>query len=258
MIVATFCGSLSGTMDVQIVNADSCISVEREVEWQNALARVIAGLAERQSEYKAYTHAELLLDAVDFANGDPLNGAFANAVDLPLPPARQRARVRESGEYKNPSQHFEEFIARHRAIFRENLTLAVNGTLVGEHLHTLGREAAQMLDPIISYDLQRAPPRGRSVKAGLRYLRAKRVYLRYTLSAILAYVVLHLLDETLDHGQALRKCPILGCAEPFFFSNTFGRASRPQVYCGPVHLAEGNRLNTRENMRVRRQAAKHK
>jgi hypothetical protein len=241
-------------------------SVENEVEWQNTLARMVAGLAERQSEYPAYTHADLLLDAVDFANGDPLDGALANAVDIPLPPTNLQypdgrlvpAIDRETGKPREPSRHHEEFIAKHRATFRENLTLAINGALVGERLEVLEREAARMLDPICSYKVLRSPPRGRSVKAGIRYLRAKRVYLRYSLSAILAYIVLNLLDETLDHGHALRKCPLPGCAEPFFFSNTVGRACRPQVYCGPEHLAEGNRLATRARMQKRRRGPKHK
>ena len=148
----------------------------------------------------------------------------------------------------------------HRAALREHLTLALDGSLERSPvLAQLKAEAAKVFDPIGSYELvYTTPPRSRSLKSDIRHLRAKRRPMDYALGEILAYVVLHLLDQTLDHGRALRKCPLPDCDEPFFFSNTIGRACRPQVYCSPAHLEEGNRLNTRVRMQKQRRSAKHK
>lgn len=237
--------------------------IERETEWNNTVARFFAGLAERKARYsgECYTQRELLEDAVDFAVGKPLAGALAMAWDIPLPPAAFPAIIanepgsQKVGENREPSRHYEEFLASHREELRANLALALSGNSQVAVVARLSPVAAQGLDPIVEYELVM-----RKGSARIRHLHGKRVYIGFSLSAILAYVVLQLLDEGLDHGADLRACALPGCdRRPFFFAGG-GRMpqGRPQVYCCSGHREQANRLNTAERMRARRRNAKHK
>jgi hypothetical protein len=235
--------------------------VERETEWNNTVARFFAGLTDRKAQYleECYTQRELLEYAVDFACGKPLAGGLAKAHDIPLPPAALPAIIAKEleriGGSREPSRHYEDFLARHREELRANLTLALSKNSQVAIVARLSPIAAQGFDPVVSYEMVL-----RKGSARLRHLHAKRAYIGFTLAAILAYVVLQLLDDGLDHGADLRACALPDCdRRPFFFAGGgLLPQGRPQVYCCPAHRQAANRLNTAERMRARRRSAKRK